>query len=180
MSAEYLRMTGPVDESTAADLYQVVVDVVAGGGAIGWPEPPSRPAFDRWLNDVIGAVMAAQAAAMLCLDPRAGVLGFGYWRRYPRPTLRHNADMEKVFVAPAARGGGIGRRLIEDLLTSARAAGVETITLDARGDNVGAIRLYESFGFAEYGRLLNFVAFGPHRYDQILLSLLLNPALSSP
>jgi ribosomal protein S18 acetylase RimI-like enzyme len=179
VSAEYLRVTGPVDEPTAAALHQVVVDVVAGGGAIGWPEPPSRPAFDRWLNDVIGAVMAAQAEAMLCLDTQAGVVGFGYWRRYPRPTLRHNADMEKVFVAPTAQRSGVGRQLTSRLIDVARAAGVETLTLDVRGDNLGAVRLYENFGFTEYGRLPQFVAFGPRRYDQIFMSLPLNPAPSA-
>lgn len=170
MTAEYSRVTGPMDDPTMSALHQVVVEVVAAGGAIGWPEPPGRPAFDRWLFDVIGAVMAAQADAVLCADPEAGLLGFGYWRRYARPTLRHNADLEKVFIAPRAQGKGLGGPLLVELISSAVQAGIETLTLDVRGDNSGAIRFYERYGFTEYGRLPDFVAFGPHRYDQALLS----------
>ena len=175
MSAEYSRVTGPVDDATMAALHQVVVEVVAAGGAIGWPEPPGRQAFDRWLFDVIGAVMAAQADAVLCIDAEAGVLGFGYWRRYARPTLRHNADLEKVFIAPTAQRKGLGRPLVNELISSAVRAGIETLTLDVRGDNSGAIRLYERLGFTAYGHLTDFVAFGPDRYDQVLLSRDLRP-----
>jgi ribosomal protein S18 acetylase RimI-like enzyme len=179
LSTEILRVTGPLDEQTTVGLYRTVAEVVASGGAIGWPEPPSRREFDTWLAGVVGAIMGAEAAAFLALGPEGAdeevsVLGFGYWRRYPRPTLRVNADLEKVFVTSSARGAGLGRELVQELVESARVAGVETLTLDARGDNTDAIRLYEQFGFVEYGRLPRFVAFGADRYDQVLLRLVLS------
>ena len=170
-TATYAQVTGPLPERTAANLYSVVVGVVAAGGAIGWPSVPSRAEFDEWLAEVVSAVRAGDGIAVLAGGAGGAVLGFGYWRRYERPTLRVNADVEKVFVGPGARGAGIGQRLISLLVESARQTGIETLTLDVRGDNTGAIRLYERLGFTEYGRRRSFVAFGAHRYDQVLMSL---------
>ena len=48
-----------------------------------------------------------------------------------------------------------------DLVAQARAAGVETLTLQCRGNNHGAIRLYQRLGFTEYGRLADFVGRRP-------------------
>ncbi|MFE4552168.1 GNAT family N-acetyltransferase, partial [Streptomyces sp. NPDC056785] len=35
----------------------------------------------------------------------------------------------------------------------------------------GALHLYRSLGFTEYGRLPRFVAVGEHRYDKVFLML---------
>lgn len=61
----------------------------------------------------------------------------------------------------------MGRALTAALVADAREAGVEVLTLDARGDNTGALRLYRSLGFTEYGRLPAFVAVGERRYDKV-------------
>ncbi|MFI5959604.1 GNAT family N-acetyltransferase [Cryptosporangium sp. NPDC051539] len=166
--ATFVRVRGPLDERTAANLYSVVVGVVLGGGAIGWVKPPSRAEFDEWLSDVVGAVRAGEADAVLVGEAGGAVAAFGYWRRYARPTLRVNADLEKVFVAPGDQGRGLGGQVVSLLIESAHQAGIETLTLDARGDNLPAIRLYERLGFTRYGHLPAFIAFGPYRYDQLL------------
>ena len=53
----------------------------------------------------------------------------------------------------------------------ARPAGVETVTLQCRGNNHGAIRLYQRLGFAEDGRLRDFVAAGDERWDKVLMAI---------
>jgi ribosomal protein S18 acetylase RimI-like enzyme len=49
------------------------------------------------------------------------------------------------------RRQGVGQRLLEDCLGLARRAGLEKIELEVFTDNEGAIRLYESHGFAREG-----------------------------
>lgn len=164
----FIRICGPLDDHTSANLYSVVVGVVVSGGAIGWAKPPSRAEFSEWLADVVDAVRAGDAVAVLAGAEGGAVTGFGYWRRYDRPTLRVNADLEKVFVGPGDQRRGIGKQLVGLLVESARQAGVETLTLDVRDDNISAIRLYQRLGFLEYGRRPAFLAFGPYRYDQRL------------
>ena len=47
---------------------------------------------------------------------------------------------------------GIGRALTEACLECARRAGYSQVELDVIAENAGAIALYKSFGFVEYGR----------------------------
>lgn len=49
------------------------------------------------------------------------------------------------------RRQGIGRRLLGDCLALARNAGIEKVELEVFSDNLGAIRMYEAFGFALEG-----------------------------
>lgn len=57
------------------------------------------------------------------------------------------------------------------MIADAGRAGVEVLTLDARGDNSGALHLYRSLGFTDYGRLPDFVAVGELRHDKVLCML---------
>jgi ribosomal protein S18 acetylase RimI-like enzyme len=49
------------------------------------------------------------------------------------------------------RRQGIGSRMLDACLTLARSAGIEKVELEVFSDNVGAVRLYESFGFSREG-----------------------------
>ena len=53
------------------------------------------------------------------------------------------------------------------LVQAAADSDVEVLTLDLRGDNQRAARLYESLGFKRYGLLEGFVAVGQRRYDKL-------------
>lgn len=50
------------------------------------------------------------------------------------------ARLEVLFVEPAARGAGIGSRLVAECLRSARSAGFERIGADASHDSAGVLR----------------------------------------
>jgi RimJ/RimL family protein N-acetyltransferase len=49
------------------------------------------------------------------------------------------------------RQQGIGRRLLAACLPLARNAGIEKVELEVFADNIGAMRLYQSFGFTGEG-----------------------------
>jgi phosphinothricin acetyltransferase len=57
-----------------------------------------------------------------------------------------------VYVAEVARGRGVGRRLLEELITSTEAAGIWTIEAGMFPENEGSIRLHERVGFKIVGR----------------------------
>lgn len=150
--------------------HQILADLVRGGAALGWVEPPSHDEVAELLKNVVAAVQAGDGALRAAyLDRR--LVGLGYWLRYARPTHRPHADLEKIAVDAAAQGRGVGRALTAALIADARRAGVEVLTLDARGDNSDALRLYRSLGFTEYGRLPDFVAVGERRYDKVFCML---------
>lgn len=154
----------------AESAHRILADLVGGGAALGWVEPPSRDEVAELLGHVVSAVQAGDAALRAAyLDRR--LVGLGYWLRYARPTHRPHADLEKIAVDAAAHGHGVGRALTAALIADARKAGIEVLTLDARGDNTNALHLYRSLGFTEYGRLPDFVAVGEHRYDKVFYML---------
>ena len=62
------------------------------------------------------------------------------------------AELLTVAVDPAARGQGIGTRLIAGFLAEARVKNAESVFLEVAADNLAARGLYAAAGFAEAGR----------------------------
>jgi ribosomal protein S18 acetylase RimI-like enzyme len=57
------------------------------------------------------------------------------------------AWIEDVVVEDAARGAGVGRRLVGEAVTTAQAAGARTVDLTSRSDRKAANALYSAEGF---------------------------------
>ncbi|MEU7371615.1 N-acetyltransferase [Streptomyces hygroscopicus] len=170
LDATQLTSAPELRDRLVESAHQILSDLVGGGAALGWVEPPARDEVAELLRHVVSAARAGDAALRVAyLDRR--LVGLGYWLRYSRPTHRPHADLEKIAVSAAVHGRGVGRALTAALIADAREAGIEVLTLDARGDNTHALRLYRSLGFTEYGRLPDFVAVGEHRYDKVFCML---------
>ena len=61
------------------------------------------------------------------------------------------SDVQTIAVAPEARGGGHGRRLMRALLDESERRGAHEVFLEVRADNPVARALYVSLGFEEIG-----------------------------
>jgi ribosomal protein S18 acetylase RimI-like enzyme len=59
------------------------------------------------------------------------------------------AEVKRMWVAPAARGLGLGRRLLSELESHAAAYGVTVLRLETNGTLAEAISLYRSSGYRE-------------------------------
>ncbi|MCG6904548.1 MAG: GNAT family N-acetyltransferase [Rhodobacter sp.] len=64
-----------------------------------------------------------------------------------RPNGTGVCELNRMYVAPEARGLGIGRRLCLMAVDEARALGYQTVVLSALYRHVEALPLYESLGF---------------------------------
>jgi L-amino acid N-acyltransferase YncA len=58
---------------------------------------------------------------------------------------------ESVYVAESARGRGVGRRLLEDVIRRSEAAGIWTIQTGIFPENEPSLRLHERVGFQLVG-----------------------------
>ena len=66
-------------------------------------------------------------------------------------------------------GRGVGSRMLETALDMARSAGFLQLELEVDAENQRAIRMYQRFGFQEYGRLTNAIRRDGQFFDEILM-----------
>src|SRR5260221_10174357 len=70
----------------------------------------------------------------------AGYMGF--WKAVDE------AHITNIAVRPEFRRQGLGRRLVEAVLSQAKALGCVRATLEVRPSNAAALKLYEGLGFS--------------------------------
>jgi GNAT superfamily N-acetyltransferase len=95
----------------------------------------SRDALLRYID----AGDAGLALARVDDDPVA----FVAWQKSAADSMK----LEKLYVAPAHHGKGVGRALIEHVVDAARRAGCREVTLNVNRHNESSIRAYERCGF---------------------------------
>lgn len=75
-------------------------------------------------------------------------------------------------IHPDQQRRGLGARLIQRLLNTAREHGAETAFLEVRVSNLAAFKLYEGLGFEEIGRRKDYYpALQDKREDALVMSL---------
>jgi len=83
----------------------------------------------------------------------ASVIGLVALGRESMRKLEHKAFIWGMYVAPLARGKGIGRALLLEALALARSVpAVRQVNLSVTAGNAAAIHLYDSVGFKAFGR----------------------------
>lgn len=77
-------------------------------------------------------------------------IGFVAWRCLPAPELASAWELKRLWLRPQARGLGIGRALVQQVLDRASANGKSIVLLDTSPDVMPAAhRLYLQMGFSE-------------------------------
>ena len=81
------------------------------------------------------------------------------------------AHLLNISVVRTAQGRGLGRRLLEHLLSVARGEGVRKFFLEVRPSNLAALALYRRAGFVEIGRRKGYYPSQDGREDAIVMRL---------
>jgi putative acetyltransferase len=101
--------------------------------------PESRHGLD------LGAYARPEVTLLVARADGVAV-GCGAWQLHDDGS----AEVKSMFVAPAARGRGIGRAIL-DAIEAAVAGHITTLRLETGVEQLAAIRLYEAAGFARRG-----------------------------
>ncbi len=104
------------------------------------------------------------AGLFLVASLRGEPVGSGALRFHPK----NPADIKRMWVAPSARGLGIGRRLLNELETYAAEHGVKAVRLETNKSLVEAISLYRSAGYVEV-RPFNDEPYAHHWFEKSLI-----------
>jgi GNAT superfamily N-acetyltransferase len=90
-----------------------------------------------------GAQVEAGDGAFLVAYLDDVAVGCGAVRRLEGAT----AELKRMYVAPSARGRGIGRQLVESLEREAQGLGITRVVLETGTRLAPAIKLYEAMGY---------------------------------
>lgn len=102
------------------------------------------------------------------------LIGLVSFHRHGGKKMAHKGEINQMYVSSSARGQGLGRLLIEDLIRRAHALGdIESLILSVVVGNDAARALYLSLGFIVYGCEPRALKQGNQYYDEELMELVL-------
>lgn len=158
------------DRTTLGAVADLLVGAVARGEALGLSRTITRQQYDDYLERLMLDADRGDAGLAVARTAEGAVVGTAQWTRSGYLTRKVLGELDRVVVTPEWRSRGAGRALIDAIAADARAAGVEVLILEVRGNNHGALALYERNGFRYAGTLPNVVAVGSARHDVVLMS----------
>lgn len=106
---------------------------------------------DPWSEASIAAELGNELSFWIVAEEDDTVVGY-----IGSQTVFPDSDMMNVAVHPDHRRKGIGAILVEALITHLRNMDCESLSLEVRISNGGAIALYEKLGFVQVGLRKNY------------------------
>ncbi len=102
---------------------------------------------DKPINFQAELLVNNKAIHCRVLESEGDIIGFASLTMYPVPTKGMIGRIEDVVVSSVYRGGGLGRKLMEDLIEIAKQEKLEYLNLTSNPNRIAARNLYESLGF---------------------------------
>lgn len=152
---EPLATTAATVEALAA----ILVEVVAGGGSVGFMHPLPMPAALAFWRDSLAAAERGERIVLGAFDGES-LAGTVTLRLDCPPNQPHRAEIAKMMTRPERRGRGIGRALLQAAETLAIAHGRTLLVLDTAAEE-GAAGLYQKQGYVRAGEIPGY-ALKPH------------------
>ena len=135
------------------------LDPVSIASRAVWFAEHHRASRPLWVNDEGGVI--------------TGWLSFSNF--YGRPAYRATAEIS-IYLAEAARGRGLGARLLQRAIAHAPSLGLSTLLGFIFGHNTNSLRLFERHGFQQWGVLRRVAKLDDIERDLVIVGLRLSSA----
>jgi phosphinothricin acetyltransferase len=129
-----------LDESDWPAVAAIYAEGIATGNATFESEVP---AWTRW--------DAAHPSLRLVAESGGELVGWAALSPYSDRRCYRGVAEESVYVAASARGRGVGRALLDELIERAEASGYWTLLAGVFPENEASIALHEAVGFRVLG-----------------------------
>ena len=134
-----------------------------------WEEESARP-----LEQTVVRLQGDGMTAFGGFDDAGRLAGMVRLHRQDGVKSEHKADIISMYVAPEARGRGMGKMLLDAAIAHARATpGIEQLLLAVNVANTPARNLYLAMGFEPFGREPRALKIGDHYFDEDYMALFL-------
>jgi len=178
-STSRVTRLGPADAERYARLrLRMLLDAPWAFGAS--PEDDKAQDLEDLRRQLAGYPYAVLATAAQG-DPTGELIASAGILRWTSPKFRHRATVWGVFVEPEERRRGLGRAVMTAAIDLARTwPGVDYVDLGVSERAHDAARLYESLGFAAWGREPEATDVDGRRYAEIHMTLCLRRPAALP
>jgi phosphinothricin acetyltransferase len=140
----------PAGDADLARITAIYADAVVHGTATYELEPPDEAEMRTRFE-----TLRAGGFPYLVAEQDGVVLGYAYAGPFrARPAYRFIVE-DSVYVAPEAKGRGVGRALMKALIEATQALGFRQLVavIGDGGPESASVRLHEKLGFVHAGRL---------------------------
>lgn len=154
----------PANRLHCADMADLLNEVIAQGGTTALTSPVSASDIRAWM-----ARHPDKSAWHVAEDADGRVQGFQWIESadYLPPEAAEIATFARV----GKTGLGIGSALFEATKRAARDLGYKWINANIRADNTGGLAYYQSRGFEDYDRIVNYRLENGQVVDKVLKRL---------
>lgn len=152
------------EQSDLPEIVEIYNSTIAGRQSTADLIPVSTQERQAWFDAHKG-----QRPLYVMKNETGGVLAWGSFSDYyPRPAYHISAEIS-IYVRHDMCGIGVGKDLLRYMLEKAPSLGMENVLAVIFGHNHASIRLFESFGFKEWGRLPEVCDLDGNRADVVIL-----------
>lgn len=139
----------PAEPTDIPEIQAIYAHHVLHGAGTFEEVPPSIEDIERRYHAIVD-----RGWSYLVSEDGTGVLGYAYFNQYrERSAYRYTAE-DSIYVREDVRGQGVGKALVQRLLSDAERAGFrQMIAVIGDSENVGSIGVHASLGFHRAGML---------------------------
>ena len=141
-----------IRDAAAADL-PIISEIYRESVLTGISSYELEPPSDEEMALRFTTITGQNYPYIIAEDEKGNVLGYAYASAFrTRPAYRYLAE-NSVYVAPDARGMGVGSTLLDALMSATADLGIRQMIAVIGGASAASIALHEKAGFKHVGRL---------------------------